>query len=44
MSQPINPSFSADILEQKYKKALKQISKLITANRGLKDNLDRASS
>lgn len=44
MSQPINPAFSADILEQKYKKALKEISKLITTNRGLKDSLDKASS
>ena len=43
MSQPSSSVISADLPELKYKKALKEISKLITANRGLRDSLDKAT-
>lgn len=41
MSQPSSSIVSADNAELKYKKALKEISKLISANRVLRENADK---
>lgn len=43
MSQPSSSIISADNAEIKYKKALKEISKLISANRALRESNDKTT-
>lgn len=43
MSQPSSSIVSADNTDLKYKKALKEISKLMAANRALRENSDKSN-